>query len=340
MAHPIWKDYYYEFEEDEVSFRIKTNDTDGEVIYTGKAFARPNSTGVKIRVNDICADYIEQALPVWGKEFNEYAYTKTFLLEYDDEGTWTPDSTVTFYNDWSYDYEYLASRDGFSFPINDLLDARQFLVFSLETDDPSINVTVSFLDGTSITKIVTVHRTADFNDDFNEDFAIFEMSASEGTVVIDLSKLANVASIEIEGVTFPVDNSLCNTHAIYYVNAYGGWDSLLLKGRASQKDNYVRHTMKVGYDNTTIEGRGTVNYANEVQKTFTLQSGWISELGASRMHHLLGSTMVYLQDLATGEMMPVIITNSECEYKTHAGEGNKLINYTIEASLAQERVRR
>ena len=66
----------------------------------------------------------------------------------------------------------------------------------------------------------------------------------------------------------------------------------------------------------------------------------MSDDEASRMHHLLNSPNVYLLDMETDEMMPVVLTNTTTEYKTYKGNGGKLVNYTIEATLAQERIRR
>ena len=340
MAVPIWKDYYFTINKTSAEFRLRLNNSSGAIIYTGKAFARPNASNIKIKVNDICADYIKQSLPVWGQEFSPQEFSRTFMLQYLNGAVWTSAGSVEFLYDWSYDYQYLASRDGFSFPINPLVEGRQYLLMSVNTSSNSINATIRFKNGGQATQVVTIRRTADFNNDFNTDFALFEMAASTGTAVIDLSPFTDVVSVTINGSTFPVDSSTCHNYALYYVNAYGGWDSLLLTGRVQEQDNYTRHNQSVEYDNTTIDGRGTRNFVNEIAKTFTLQTGWIDELGASRMHHLLGSTFVLLHDLNTGDVMPVVLTNADCPFKTHGGEGNRLINYTIEATLAQERTRR
>jgi hypothetical protein len=55
------------------------------------------------------------------------------------------------------------------------------------------------------------------------------------------------------------------------------------------------------------------------------------------MHHLTGSTFVYLHDITTGRVHPVTLTASSAERKTRAGV---LHFYEIEAQLAQERIRR
>jgi hypothetical protein len=58
------------------------------------------------------------------------------------------------------------------------------------------------------------------------------------------------------------------------------------------------------------------------------------------MHHLLNSTDVYLHDLERGIILPVVLDASSTPYKTYKGEGGKLVNYSIEVSIAQTRMRR
>ena len=58
------------------------------------------------------------------------------------------------------------------------------------------------------------------------------------------------------------------------------------------------------------------------------------------MHHLLNSTEVYLYNINTGEMLPVTLTNTTTEHKTYKTNGGRMVNYTIEATLSQTRLRR
>ena len=53
------------------------------------------------------------------------------------------------------------------------------------------------------------------------------------------------------------------------------------------------------------------------------------------MHHLLNSPLVYLHDVSTGLIRPIVLTGNVTEYKQQA-----LNVYAIEAELAQDRIRR
>jgi hypothetical protein len=113
-----------------------------------------------------------------------------------------------------------------------------------------------------------------------------------------------------------------------------------MQGRSVESDSYSRMTMKRDYDNRDVQNRGTFNYVNEIVKTFTLHTGHLYGEQGKRMHHLLGSTDVFLFDIEKQEMIPVIINNGDCRYKTYGSEGGRLVSYEISVSVAQNRMRR
>ena len=95
------------------------------------------------------------------------------------------------------------------------------------------------------------------------------------------------------------------------------------------------------YDNGTADARGRVNYAMEIQRRYTMHTGWLTDEQSARMHHLLNSPCVYLQDLASAgaDIVPVVLTNTTTEYKTYLGQGARMVDYTIVADLAADMMR-
>lgn len=133
----------------------------------------------------------------------------------------------------------------------------------------------------------------------------------------------------------------CWEYMLAYVNAFGAWDTLLVEGATKQTDEYTRTTFKQAYrTSASAMPRGTVVIQNDIEKKYTLVTGWLSDDQASRMHHLLGSTNVYLYDRVERRYIPVVLTNSSCEYKTYRNQGAHMVNYTIEATVAQNFTRR
>lgn len=335
MINPIWKDYYVSLgDADSAEYRILCND---EVIYSGKAWKRPGHATNDIRINDICADYLSNSLPSLNKRFTSSG-NPHFVVETMTDGEWQQIDSVQFFNDWSYDYDFNPETMGLSFPINGKIDSRQWIVFSAYNAS-SIRADITLQDGTSFFIILPIEISPSFNEDFNEDFAKSIRSAQTGTAVFNLSQYDGIKSVKIEGKEFQVVAG-CSRYALYYANAHGGWDSLLIDGNHSESDNLTRHTREVEYDNRNVSNRGTKNYINEVSKALTLHTSWMSDEESSRMHHLLNATEVYLYDIVKEQMIPVLLKNTTTEYKTFKGNGGKLINYTIEVAFANERIRR
>ena len=340
MAIPIWKDKIVDLGTSEsVDFCIKLDHPSGEMIYRGKAHRRPGETHIKIRVNDICADYLQNVLPSLSQaEFTDLSFPLKFYVQRLIDGEWVSATSFEFLNDWSYDYAYDVATMGMAFPINGRIDARQWVVFTAY-DAEEVTAVITYKDGTTSSVIIPIAISDDFNADFNLDFARSARAAGSGTAVFDLSAWEDVASITINGKELKVATD-CRDWALYYVNAYGGWDSLLIEGLVTEKDNLTRHTREMEYDNTDPRNRASQNYINEIEKVYTINTSWLSDDESARMHHLLNSTDVYLGNINTGEMLPVNLVNTTTEYKTYKGNGGRLVNYTFDAVLAHNRIRR
>ena len=346
MAIPIWKDKIIDLLSASVQFRIY--DWDNNVsLYDGVANARPGEATAKVRVNDICADYLENVLPTFGNLDVTGLVMKRFGVQVRLPGqTWTPLVDVTFYNDWSYDYDFDPSTThGLSCPINGHIDSRMPIPYTAY-DRAQVTATLVRKNGTSQSVVIPITGgggglSGDFSSDFSSDFLIGGGDGNNGfgTCVIRADSYANLDRVIIAGMTYKVVTG-CAKYALYYVNAFGGWDCFLIEGNTLEADTLKRFTREVVYDNRVISNRGIHNYVNEVTKGFTFQSGWLLADQGERMHHLINSTFVYLYDIANDDMIPVTIPTTSCEYKTYKNQGNKLVNYTIQVEVAQNRVRR
>ena len=341
MAVPIWKDYYVTLStSSSIYYRIQVVGDSTTTIYQGKAFKRPGQSDITVRINEVCADFLSHILPTMEHvEFSRMA-APTFLVQTSSSGTgsWTTKDTIQFLNDWSYDYDYDPATMGLSFPINGKFDRRQPLVWT-GYEVSTITATIYLKNGTTYNIYLPVEISNDFNADFNADFARSVRAAGSGTAVFYPSEWGDYDKIVIQGITFEIVDT-CSRYALYYMNAYGGWDSYIIEGNTLEADNLTRYTREVEYDNRNITNRGKMNYVNEVVKTYTFHTGWLTDDQASRMHHLLNSPDVYMYDIAREQMIPVVLLGNTTEYKTYKNQGNRMVNYTIQAEVAQSMVRR
>lgn len=355
MALPIWQDVYVTIydEEWEVSYNADNGiefyieEKDGEVrteLYRGVAHLRPGQTKIEVKVNDIIAEHLYKDFPELISQGVMPTPCPYFNLNYrgaDLQGgapSYAPVFGGRFYGNWSYDETYDPNTDGMAFPINGKVDIRQPLFYTA-AGVYKVDAYLTLADGSKVRVILPLSRFAIFNEDFNNDFDLEREYKEMGTAVINLQQYGDVKSVNIGNATYEVASG-CNRYALYYINAYGGWDSLLIEGNHSMADSLVRHTREMAYNNSSVSNRGRENYLNEIDRRMTLTTSWLTDDESSRMHHLLNATQVYLYDMVEQKMIPVILENTTTEYKTYKTNGNRLVNYTIEVSYANSRIRR
>lgn len=330
--NPIWKDYFVNFGDEattggsSVEFAVELA---GEIIYQGRMHRRPGQDDLLVKINDICADHIKTPELLTEQGFSPYFYDTFFIFNV--TAGWDTMDEVVFYNDWSYE-EYEDSEI-LSIPINGRMTNRMLLPVSVTTN-PNEKLTLEVLE-----------RTPGGVPSFRSIIVEGDGDGMGGVYMVDLSSVIAGADMyatireNAQVLKYKCVDS-CARYALYYVNARGGWDALLMEGNHSVVDSLTRHTRNLEYDNTNPLSRGKVNFANEIQKRMTLHTSWLTDEESSRMHHLLNSNNVFLYDMEEGKFIPVIMTNTTTEYKTYKGNGGKLVNYAIEVELANDRVRK
>lgn len=317
-AVPIWQDVTVNLGAyASIEFRITA---DGIVIYTGKAYRSPGASNIYVRINEICADYLSHSLP----SFTDRTFTAfnlpSFVVQRKPSSSWSTVQTVQFYPDWSYDYGF--SSNIISAPINGHLDSRMTVLTSRKEITADVSASYKNQSGTTTTRTCTITT-----------------KPNNGTCAFYASAVANTAQITVNSQVYKVVTD-CGRYALYYVNAYGGWDQFLIEGNDLEADNLERYLREIVYDNTSAVNAGKENYVSEVTKSWTFYTGSLSDSQAGRMHHLLNSPLVYLQELSTNLVLPVIITTNTAEYKTYKNNGRKMVNYSFSVELAQNRIRR
>lgn len=326
MATPIWKGYTVskQTKDDSLSYIIKC---DGATIYAGKAYKRPGASDISFNIGDVCAPFLssnaEIAMATTGfLATNEMQ--RTFVVE-DLSGSVL--ATVDFNNDWSYSNK-LPKKPYAADPVRAVVDPRQLLLVSVY----------------EASKVIVQTRGSS-----PQTQNLYDGDAASGVGMVKLSDYPTANRIVMLATDDPskhtytqqkymVQNT-CVRYVLYYVNAFGGWDSLLTAGNDKRVDNYTRSTYKKVYSPADLSDRGTVNYRNDIERTISLVTDWLTDEESARMHHLFGSTNVLLHDLVDDIIQPVTITAKSWTEKTFRNNGAKLVNYQIDVTIAQDFVR-
>lgn len=340
MAYPIWKDYTFNLGNG--VYKDYTIEVDSVQVFAGRAYSKTGlAENIYVNINEIVADYFSRSVPNWGDP--DPAAIPNILVNVKVGGTSV--GTREYRPDWSYENGYVPEVDGMSFPVDGWITEGQTLLFStLGNWTPTLRIHYMGERG----DFAPWHSAGngDFGDDFFisgwwQDVTLANYGITGPRVfAIDLSDYTNIYKVEIVGFNSWKVWKGCCRYVLHYMNAYGGWDSLLVRGNGKQTDTLKRYNRKVPYDNSVDYYRGTENYVNEIGAKYEFHPGPMTEVQAGRMWHLLNSVSVYLEDLEKGDIRPLVLTNATSEYKTWDNQGHRLIEYTIEAELAQDRLRR
>lgn len=341
-TNPIWKDTYLNLDDygnGYVDYLIKVGEGDEmKPIYKGRCYRNSNYQCV-IKLNEICRDYLVDNFTLldtqtWIENTTgsiQFSIYRTFGLNE------VLDSKMTFWNDWSYQ-DYVGSAAHYlSDPIQDYVDRRQYFVFTALFESGEVNVqyegninnTTTF-DGivkTYIDYLPNVDLYGDYNFDFNSDFLVYRYRPVDIDYTIDYNGYR----------TFRVKDTCCK-YCLYYLNARGGWDWLLINGVDTKTNTYTRQTYNQNYNNTQYEF-GKVNYRNDIKETWTLNTEYLTDAQSEKMSNLFGSIKVFLHNLEDNTIIPVVITNSSQTVKTFRNQGRKLYNYTISVENSQSKIR-
>lgn len=300
---PIWKDTYYETSADTLVYQIMNYDSVGEydeVLFTGKAYKAPGADTLKVKVNDICSNYMQTILPITETDLSGgtvyavqsfFGYgpaiepNKRFVLLVDGE------SAATYQFKWDYSYENLVS----------------FITFEL---------TRPYIINNHSTPGMFVFRT----------YEAFELLNTSYTN--DKNRYAD----------YGYDSGYCGDYAIYYANRYGGWSSFLVETPVKESDEFAQEDYLTGRDNNYQLQRANTRFYNEITHKWEIKSGWLNDNSSKMLaKHLLSSNNVWLHNLKTNKMVPVIITDTTVEYKTFNNE-RKLFGYTINLEESNKKV--
>lgn len=254
----------------------------------------------------------------------------------DDWQTFTSDTITLRYN-WTY--ETGNDRLKSTKPIN-IMDYRQYAVYSLMSRDGTEEQFNVYLGNnkidsftieqdstwTYIRRLDNIDYPGEFSWAFSYDFFVMRQTPLDDT---------RRYKLDIGGSIYWVSNT-CYNYCLYYLNQYGGYDYMLFGGREIQTDSLSRLSYKQNYvANSSVFGK--VDYMTKIEEAWSLNTSWVTDEQADKLKHLFTSNRIWLQDLNSGHITPVNITNKTFEHRTWKNQGRKLYSFTIEVNSSQEK---
>lgn len=321
---PIWKDVEYEFAGDtvyglyvETYYRLPGNagmQTIDNLIFKGRAYAAPDELTVKVNINKICQNYMTDHPDIFDGAVVYYHNFQKFKLK-NEYGTLL--HTYYFVGDWSYEELELGIKTN---PITPFLGAGQRLFFSaLAQEQKGIKWGMYYTDGTP-----EYHNTEYVTNDLQTNIVVASRNKNVGTFYFG-DKMYSV-----------VPKCQCK-YVIYYMNPYGGFDWFAVTGRVNRKDTLQTYSISKNYNNTTT-GFGKKRYLSTINVNYEVNTQWLTEEQSDRMWELIESNCVWLHNLTTDKIIPVVITDTEVEHKQKTNS-KRMLSYTINMEHSQTRER-
>ena len=325
MAIPIWKDTQasYVTMGDSQTFTISV---DGKTIYNGRLVRKPGEIGLTTYVNRLVKDYLSAKIDfVKGEKIHtQDNYIREFTI---NPATTSGVSSYKFYCDYGYEEGGVADNtlSVISRPLSNIVDPRQILFCTFaDLTDSAHKVVIKERESGAL---VTTSRTGKC-----QTFTC-PLGREEGKTLDIYDSMAGevLASYEVR--------ETCAEYALYYLNAHGGYDHLLINGTSKRTDNIKRTEITRVVDNTTLKhGRNDVH--TEITRTWRLNTGHLTDAQWAKTHHLLGSTHVFLHNLETDEIAPVVIKANKADFNTYRNKGRRMSQLTIDVEESTKRERR
>ena len=320
---PIWKDVEYVFGGTDVTYGIYQDTTVRvgqqlitveELLFKGRAYAKPDESTITVNINKICQNYLKESyLP-----FNGSVGVQNSISKFKLKNEWgTLLHTYTFINDWTYKELTLGVKTN---PIVPYIGDGQKLFFStLAQTEKMINWGMRYYDGTA-----DYDNAEKISNDFN-------------TVIVAPSREKGVSTFYFDDKSFKVLPKCKCKYVLYYLNPYGGYDWFPITGRVTRKDKLETYTITQNYNNTTTDF-GKKRYLSTISINYQINTQWLTQAQSDRMWELMESNQVWLHNLEEDKVMPVIITNTDVEHK-YKTNSKRLLSYQINVELSQNRER-
>lgn len=335
-----------------------------QVVYTGYPYNGGSASNNTIIINNIAKQFIKSQMPQFEGISSAPVYSRNNFV-YCDVRAWSPSSTTysydnpefhedyVFANDWSYgegDPEpygmppysrYKAYAVTYSAsspytgcivlndPINGHASQNQDIIFNVwyGSGDPNdgVDILTQVKKGDSYTKLKTYNS-------FDMDKLSEQYSNNVSITVGRYDNVDDVVAIQKSNNTIPsavYDKTYCGDYALYYLNAFGGYDSFLIEHNLRETQSISTTNFGIANSAVNYMARGNNSSVNVNVKTYSFNTGWLSDEQSAKVYlHLLNSPEVYLWDCKKATYRHCRITGKSVEKKKFIN-GRKLVSYDI-----------
>lgn len=295
------------------------------VIYNGKAFKYPDARNIEVDLTHIVRDYLSSEIELYYPSLSEFTqqvlpnYYKPFTIQ-------TPQSASTIYfaNDYDYNNGNVIGTGSNKFMSkhirnNMVADTRQYIPMSIFMESGRYNIYNS-------------NRFIAFGDNTTATTYYTQVSPTQTPTTIIYDNSYNSISVKVVNT--------CADYVVYYQNALGGWDWLLLSDVVNRTDKIDSVYYNTNFNSKNINTQFKNKYQNTITPKWECFVSRLSDDEAARMYNLYTSQCIVLHNLKDNKMYRVNVTNTDVRYNTYRGNGKHRADYVIELEASNYYIKR
>ena len=136
---PIWRDYVLNLETPGLGYVNYQIDFDGQIVYTGRAYALPGANGVEIYFNQLVKNFLSNYIDFEAGYQSVTTWLGNFTITSPELGNIT---AVAFYEDYSYENRYMQNVMPLNNPITNEVPEGGFVPFSFFVTGDTGTITI------------------------------------------------------------------------------------------------------------------------------------------------------------------------------------------------------
>lgn len=333
---PVWKDRdFYTTTTEPLKYFIEYYG--GDTVFEGVAMPKPDTNNITIRINDFAKNMVDSNVDadrIFGIQGDmDYFIIPNYCREIaigkrNESSGNTLLFSDYFYNDYDYNSNSNYSYDNIYF-LNSGLGYIGNNGYTLATFFNTYEYEI-------IADVVVEAENGEWEEYWLGEHTIPPMAA----VIYSFKNLplgARISFVNDDFGTIIIGSVIesCNNYKLHYINAKGGYETLPIDGRKDKRtDSLTFEYYKARGNNQNINKPQMNKFKVDITPKWELQTGWLNDEQSQKMYNLFTSQKVWLENIETGEITPVYITNNAVDYKTFTNNGKRKINYTISVTSA------
>lgn len=334
--YPVWHSFDAT-DNQQITYYIYIGNTQ---IYTGQVLPYDtSSTTLQIDISEICNEYLDtfyENIEVNGITSGQLASNGlissivTFTVRSDSNAGDVVGEDVSYNIAYDYNTDYtniIGDKRLLNDPIDNKVDPRQIL----------------FITGYNI-----VDATQQYTYQIGQTSDSISITSGENTkfqyVGIPLSEEVLTKGTQItltmdgfDPYSYIVTEPCKNKYVLYYVNKFGGFDSLLMSGKQIESWNPDTTSVRLYNDRGNRRDWEQKKIHIDIDHLFELNTGLLTNEGAAKIDHLIYSPKVLLHDLDKDTITTVLIDNTNYSVKQRNYD---IPQYTITVKESQKQIRR